>query len=43
MHFSFISFFIRYAKFFSSASVEYLQKTSIRNTMKRDNFLIVFI
>lgn len=43
MYFSFISFFITYAEFLSSASIEHLQKSSIRNIMKTDNFLRVFI
>ena len=43
MYFSFISFFIRYAEFLSSPSIEHLQKSKMRNIMKRDNFLRVSI
>jgi len=36
---TFISFFIRYVEFLSSPSIQHLQKSKIRNIVKRDNFL----
>lgn len=43
MSFSFVFFFIRCAGFLSSASIEHLQKSDIRNIKKKDNFLNGFI
>lgn len=43
IYFSFISFFLRYADFLSSAPIEHLQKSNIRNIKKKDNFVRVSI